>query len=261
MTLHYAANITLLWPDRPALERIRAAAAAGFTRVEMLFPQTLDCDDLVTALSASSMQMSLFDFNAGDWDAGERGIAALTGRVDEFRENVPADLELARALGTKTMTVLAGIGSGRRGGPASDDVLVSNLRHIADLAGDEVTITLEAINNRDVPGYHVRTVDHAAAVVAEVDRPNVRIQLDQYHVAREFEDPIAVLERHFAQVGHVQIADAPGRHEPGTGEAPIRRFLERLDQLGYAGNVGLEYIPGGDTDAGLRWLSRDARGV
>lgn len=259
MNLHYAANLSMLWPDRPMLERFDAAAAAGFTRVEMLFPQQLDREVLLSALDRNGLTMTLFDFNAGDWEAGERGIAAYADRVHEFRQGSERDLELAGMLGTRTMTVLAGIGgNGRKTG---DDVLVDNLRHISDPAAEMgITVTVEAINGQDVAGFHVRTVDHAAAIVSVVDRPNVRIQFDQYHVCREMQDPVFQLERHFPHIAHVQIADSPGRHEPGTGTAPIRQFLERLGQLGYEGNVGLEYQPSGDTDATLGWLRRDARG-
>jgi hydroxypyruvate isomerase len=260
VTLRYSANLSMLWTDRPPLQRFDAAAAAGFSSVEMLFPQTLPSRDLEHNLEVNGLQMSLFDFYAGDWEAGERGIAALPDRIEEFRSHWEADLALAARLGTRTMTVLAGI---RPAGvePASfDQSLLYNLRSLGEMAGPlGITLTLEAINNIDIPGFHVRTIDHAVSLVDQVGLGNVMVQLDQYHVARESEDPISHLEHHFDRIGHVQIADAPGRHEPGTGSAPIERFLERLDQLGYQGRVGLEYIPSGDTDASLAWLPREER--
>jgi len=261
VALEYSANLTMLWADRPALERFGAAAAAGFTSVEMLFPQDLPLPDLETALEESALSMSLFDFNCGDWGAGERGIAALPARASEFREKAVRDIELAVRLGTGTMTILAGIRPHGVEPNACDEMLVANIAHVADLAAEYgITVTLEAINNHDLPGFHVRTVDQAIAILDEVSRPNAQLQLDQYHVSREGEDPVAVLERHFERVGHVQIADSPGRHEPGTGAAPLRRFLERLDELGFRGRIGLEYVPSGDTDRSLAWLPRSARG-
>lgn len=260
MTIRYAANLSMLWTDRPPIDRFSAAADAGFCNVEMLFPQTLPYRELQGALDANQLTMSLFDFHAGNFEAGERGIAALPDRVEEFRSQWQSDLELATKLGTRTMTVLAGIRSPGADPKAYDDILVDNLRSLGELAAPlGITVTLEAINNKDIPGFHVRTVDQAAGLIAAVDLENVQIQLDQYHVSRESEDPIAQLEKHFGRVGHVQIADSPGRHEPGTGTAPIRRFLETLDTLGYGGLVGLEYSPSTDTDASLAWLSRPAR--
>ena len=261
MALRYSANLTMLWADRPPLERFAAAAASGFSSVEMLFPQDLPSPDLEAALEENSLSMALFDFNAGDWSAGERGIAAHPGRISEFRDRATADLELAVRLGTTTMTILAGVRPPGTRPEACDEALVGNVAYVADLAAPHgITVTLEAINNHDIPGFHVRTISQAAALIAEVSRPSAKLQLDQYHVSREGEDPVAVLERHFERVGHVQIADSPGRHEPGTGSAPVRPFLERLDQLGYRGRVGLEYIPSGDTDQSLAWLARSARG-
>lgn len=260
MSIRYSANLSMLWADRPPLARFDAAAAAGFTHVEMLFPQTLPVAELKTTLEANGLQMALFDFSAGRWDGGERGLAALPDRVDEFRSHWETELELARQLGTGTMTVLAGIRPTGADHSAYDRVLVENLGDLGRLAAAHgITITLEAINNHDVPGYHVRTLDHAAAIAGEVGLENVRIQLDQYHVGREGDDPLLLLERHFDLVGHVQIADVPGRHEPGTGTAPIPAFLERLEALGYEGRVGLEYVPSGDTDVSLDWLPRNAR--
>ncbi|MGH8952706.1 MAG: hydroxypyruvate isomerase family protein [Acidimicrobiia bacterium] len=250
----------MLWADRPPLDRFDAAAAAGFTHVEMLFPQTLPGEQLKEKLQSKGLQMALFDFYAGDWEAGERGLAALPDRIEEFRTHWTTDLELASRLGTRTMTVLAGIRPLGADPLALDQILIDNLRALAELAVPMgITLALEAINNTDVPGFHVRTVGHAATVVEAVGMGNVGIQLDQYHVAREYEDPIAHLEAHLERIAHVQIADSPGRHEPGTGTAPIKRFLDRLDELGYQGRVGLEYVPSGDTDASLSWLSRAAR--
>jgi hydroxypyruvate isomerase len=262
VSIQYSANLSMLWPDREPLDRFEAAARAGFCRVEMLFPQQIGTEAVHGKLTENDLQMSLFDFSAGDWAAGERGIAALPDRVDEFRELAVRDLAAAAAFGTRTMTVLAGIRPESVSTDEADAVLLSNLRAIAGAAAaQDVMVTVEAINNLDIPGFHVRTVEHAARVVGRVGLPNVRVQFDQYHVCREGQDPIAVLEEFFDVIAHIQIADAPGRHEPGTGTAPVHAFLERVQQLGYPGVVGLEYVPAGDTDAGLAWLPIGRRGA
>ena len=258
----FAANLSMLWTDRPPLDRFAAAASAGFTHVEMLFPQDLPGRELEEVLAAHRLAMTLFDFNAGSWSTGERGIAADPSRVSEFRSLWNRDLDLADRLGTRTMTVLAGVRPETADSRSYDETLCANLSDLADLAAPlGITVTVEAINGHDVPGFHVRTVAHAASIVRQVGRDNVAVQFDQYHVCREAEDPLSLIAEHVDIVGHVQIADAPGRHEPGTGVAPISEFLELLDRLNYTGNVGLEYSPTRDTDDSLDWLPRHLRGA
>jgi hydroxypyruvate isomerase len=259
--LRYSANLSLLWPDRDPYDRFAAAAAAGFARVEMHFPQRLDVDRIAGLLMASGLELALFDLTAGAWDEGERGLAALPDRVAEFRAHAVRDIATAAALGTGVLTVLAGRPAPGTDPAACDRTLVGNLRFLAGAAAEHgAVLALEALNTVDVPGYHVVSVDHAAALVAEVDHPAVRVQFDQYHVVMMGGDPLALLDAHLSRIGHVQIADAPGRHEPGTGTAPVRAFLDHLDRLSYDGNVGLEYLPLGDTDNGLGWLPRPLRG-
>lgn len=251
----FAANLSMLWTDHEPLERFDAAASAGFRFVEMLFPQDLGTQNVVKRLRANGLELVLFDFNAGDWRAGERGIAALPDRVDEFRAKAISDLEHARAFGTTKLAVLAGKRPASCSSEAATQTLVDNLRFVADLPGAAgVTVTLEAVNAHDVPGSHVRYASEAAEIVLAVDRPNVQVQFDQYHVCREGQNPIEEFRSMSSLVAHVQIADTPGRHEPGTGEAPVHAFLEELDVGGYVGYVGLEYIPSGDTLDSLTWL-------
>lgn len=259
--LRYSANLSMLWPDRGPFERFDAAAAAGFRHVEMLFPQQLDLVHVEDRLARNGLSMALFDLYAGDWEAGERGVAALPDRSGELLAQAVEDLDVAARLGTPVVTVLAGRPRPDDDRERCDTVLVENLKALAPYAAERgIVLALEAINGVDVPGYHVRTVDHGAAVVAAVGHEAVGLQLDQYHVAMEGGDPVAVLDAHAARVRHVQIADAPGRHEPGTGTADVAAFLNRLDEHGYQGTVGLEYRPQGDTDAGLGWLPRHLRG-
>lgn len=260
MPLRYAANLSMLWTDRETYARFDAAVEAGFGLVEMLFPQALDVSEVERLLAEHGLRLALFDLHAGDWNAGERGIAALPDRVDEWRDHVADDLQLAARLGTPTLAVLAGIVPDGLPGDVADQTLINNLAAMAGPSAElGITLTLEPINHTDVPGYHVRSAAHAARIVAAVDHPNVGIQFDQYHVSMEHEDPVAQLEQHIGRIGHVQIADAPGRHEPGTGAAPIAAFLGRLEALDYDGVVGLEYRPSRDTDASLAWLARTLR--
>lgn len=250
----------MLWADRPPIERFPAAAAAGFDTVEMLFPNALDRGDLEKALTENQLRMALFDLHAGDWESGDRGVAAFPDRIEESRERWRLDVDLAFELGTTVLTVLAGIRPRDQAADAFDEALVDNLIFLSDLiAGSDVTLAVEAINNQDVPGFHIRTIEHAAAIVDAVGRGNVGVQFDQYHVSMEHQDPIGLVEQFFDKVRHVQIADSPGRHEPGTGAAPVGRFLRRLDELGYRGRIGLEYSPSGATDVSLHWLPRSDR--
>lgn len=258
--LHYAANLSMLWADRDPYDRFAAAADAGFRRVEMLFPQLLDPIQVESMLAEQGLTMVLFDLRAGDWAAGERGIAALPDRVDELQEHAVADLDLAFRLGTSVVTVLAGRRDPDADPAEYDRVLIDNLRRLARPAADRgLVLAVEAINRTDVPGFHVSSVAHAAAIVEEVGHDAVGVQFDQYHVVMEGEDPLAVFDAHAELVRHVQIADAPGRHEPGTGSAPVREFLEHLEARSYDGVVGLEYVPAGDTDEGLGWLPHELR--
>lgn len=255
--MRWSANLNLLWPDRDPYERVSAAAAAGFRHVELLFPQDMDLARLETALARCGVQMVLFDATAGDWSAGERGLMALPGREAEFDAAIEMALVLAARFGTRLLNVLVGIPPSDACADVVRETAVRNLLTASDRAASAgVTVLVESLNTIDVPGCWAGTVDAAAALVREVARDNVRLQLDQYHVGRMGGDPLLALDENFDILGHVQIADVPGRHEPGTGSQPINEFLDALDARGYAGFVGLEYRPLADTDDGLAWLSR-----
>jgi hydroxypyruvate isomerase len=246
----------MLWPELEAHERVAAAASAGFEHVEMRFPQELDVRRLETELARFRMDMVLFDPAAGDWAGGERGLLALPGREAELVASIEAALALARRFGTRLLNTLVGIPTSGVDRRVAGETAVQNLRTAADLAAaDGATILVESLNNVDVPGYWAGTVADAAWLVHQADRENVRLQLDQYHVAMSGDDPLAALREHLPIVGHVQIADVPGRHEPGSGRQAIRAFLAEIDRAGYAGFVGLEYRPLADTTAGLSWMT------
>ena len=257
----YAANLTLLWPELDVYDRFRAAAAAGFRRVEILFVHELDHDRIEQLLRELNLELVLFDPRPGDWSAGERGLLGLPGREAEFAASIEEALAAAERFGTRRLNALAGLLAQGASREQAERTAVSNLRSAAPLAQRRgVTLLVEAINSIDMPGYLADTVHRAAALVEAADHPAVRLQLDQYHVGMMGHDARQALRRYAALVEHVQIADVPGRHEPGTGQQPIFEFLADLDALGYAGAVGLEYRPSTSTEASLAWLPREQRG-
>ncbi len=256
----FAANMTMLWPELDPDERFAAAANHGFRHVEMLFPHELDTDRLERTLRQNQLEMVLFDPAPGAWAAGERGLLCLPGRESEFAQTLDDAIALALRLRTSRLNVLAGIVPPGVATAAAMETAITNLRRAAPLADSAgLTLLIESINTVDMPGYIAGTVEKAVELIHAAESPAVRLLLDQYHVAMAGDDPIEVLRKHASLVAHVQIADVPGRHEPGTGEQPIAAFLNELDSLGYSGYVGLEYRPLGTTDEGLKWLERSAR--
>jgi hydroxypyruvate isomerase len=245
----------MLWQELDPYQRFEAAASAGFTHVEMLFPHQLDADRLDSTLSDLGLEMVVFDPAAGDWDGGERGLLALPGREEEFVSTVQAAISLATRIGTSKLNALVGVPPPGVDSDVARATAIANLNRVAPLAHDAgITLLVEAINNVDMPGYWASTVAAAAALVQSVDHPSVRLQLDQYHAAMAGEDAIECLHRYLPLIAHVQIADVPGRHEPGTGTQRIGDFLRELDGVGYQGFVGLEYRPLTDTPSSLEWM-------
>jgi hydroxypyruvate isomerase len=256
----FAANLSMLWPELDVYERFRAAANAGFSRVEILFVHVLDHERIARLLKDLRLELVLFDPAPGDWEAGERGLGCIPGRQDEFAATIRDALDTARRFGTHRLNALVGIQPPGVSDQDASGTLVDNLRKAAGAAQEaDVMLLVENINTTDMPGYFVSTVERAAEIVNAVDRPNVRLQLDQYHVGMMGGDARELLRRYGDLVQHVQIADVPGRHEPGTGHQPIQEFLSDLDARGYGGAVGLEYRPSAATDAALAWLPRERR--
>ncbi len=251
----FAANLTMLWPELDVYDRFRAAAEAGFRRVEILFVHELDPARVERTLKEYGLELVLFDPAPGNWAGGERGLLSLPGREEEFLR-----MASARRFGTRLLNALAGIPPSGVSRSDAERTAVANLRVAAPLAQEiGATLLVEAINTIDMPGYFADTVDRAAALVEAAGTPSARLQLDQYHVGMAGADARAALRRHGSLVAHVQIADVPGRNQPGTGKQPIREFLGDLDELGYRGSVGLEYRPRGSMDEALAWLPRAQR--
>jgi len=256
----FSANLTMLWTELPVLERFRAAAEAGFRRVEILFVHELDPAAVERTLREHRLELVLFDPRPGDWAKGERGLLSVPGREAEFLQTVKDAIAAAQRFGTRRLNALAGIPPPGKSREEARRTAVANLQAAAPLVAKAgLTLLVENINTVDMPGYFAATPEIALDLVQAADSPNVRFQLDQYHAGMMGKDARDVLRRHLARIGHVQIADVPGRHQPGTGRQPIPEFLSLLDELGYDGSVGLEYRPQGTTDEGLAWLPRDRR--
>lgn len=252
----FAANLSFLYADVPFLDRFARAAADGFGAVEYVSPYEYPPEEIARRLAENGLTQALFNLPAGDWAGGERGIACLPDRVAEFRRGVDLAIAYAQTLGCRTVNALAGIAP-RGSDPAQiDDVFVGNLRHAAPrLADAGITLVIEPINRRDIPGFHLATTDHAEAILAAVGSDNLKIQYDFYHMQVMQGDLVPTFERLRARIGHVQIADTPGRNEPGTGEINYGFVFAALDRLGYDGWVGCEYKPRAGTSEGLGWMA------
>ena len=251
--IRWVANLTMLFTELPFMERFERAARVGFRYVEYLFPYGLDVDAIAAELKRHGLEQVLFNLPAGDWAAGERGIANDPGRRAAFREGVEQAVDIARRLGVRRLNCLVGLR--RKDVPEAEQhaCLVDNLRHAADrLAAHGITLLVEPLNVLDVPGFYLTTTRQALALLDEVGRPNVRIQYDAYHMQIMEGNLTHALRTHLARIGHVQIADVPGRHQPGTGEIRYPFVLRALDEARYEGFVSLEYVPLGSTEESLR---------
>lgn len=252
---NFAANISFMFNEVTFLDRFAAAREAGFGAVEFLFPYDFAADDVAEAARQAGVEVALFNLPAGDWAAGERGLAALSGREADFAAGVETGLEYARALGCRRLHAMAGCGASAR-----DDVYIDNLRKAAGrLAGTGITLTIEAINAHDMPGYFLPRISDAIHLHAVIGEASVRIQADLYHMQVDGENLEAILAAAMPAIAHVQIAGYPGRHEPDSGKADCHALFDRLDALGYDGFVGCEYRPAGATLDGLGWFARYQR--
>ena len=251
----FCANLTMLFNELPFMERFSAAASSGFKGVEYLFPYAFAKQDLREALRANGLVQVLHNLPAGDWGAGERGIACLPGRVDEFREGVASAVAYAQALDCRLINCLAGIAPVSLDPLEAQATFVSNIRYAAamlDKAG--IRLVIEPINTRDIPGFFLTRTRQALSLIAAVGSANVGVQYDIYHMQVMEGDIARTLESHLKQIWHVQLADNPGRNEPGTGEINYPWLYQWLDGLGYQGWVGCEYKPKTTTEAGLGWF-------
>ena len=253
----FAANLTFLWTELPFLERFRAAREAGFARVEYMFPYDHPAAEVRDRLDAAGLEQVLFNLPAGDWAAGDRGLAADPHRVDAFRAGVEKALAYADTLEAEHLNCLAGLRIAGIEWEEQWSTLVENVRYAAQqLRAAGRTLLVEPVNVHDVPGFVLPTTTDALRLIDEAGESNVRLQFDAYHVQRMEGDPATRLRGLLDRTGHVQVADHPGRHQPGTGAIDFAALFALLDDARYPGAVGLEYIPTPDTAAGLTWLER-----
>jgi hydroxypyruvate isomerase len=247
----------MMYQDLPFLDRFAAAARAGFRGVEFLFPYAVPAPQLAEVARSAGVEVVLFNMPPGNWEKGDRGLACDPARRAEFEEGVGRAVEYARALGTRQIHCMAGL---RVAGVSEEQLRETYLANLAfagrALARHELTLLIEAINPRDIPGFYLGSSRQAVEVMDAAKIPNLRFQYDVYHMQIVEGDLTRTLERLMPRIGHVQIADVPGRNEPGTGEIYYPYVFRRLDELGYRGWVGCEYRPAGGpaaTDAGLGW--------
>jgi hydroxypyruvate isomerase len=251
----FAANLTLLYNEVDFLERFEAAAEAGFTGVEYLFPYAYPSDELAERLGNHGLTQVLHNLPAGDWAKGERGIACLPGRVAEFQEGVGRAIEYARALRCPRLNCLAGIAPKGVAAARVRETLVANLRFAAaELQAAGIELVIEMINTRDVPGFYLNHTRQALDLIDEVGSANLRLQYDIYHMQVMEGDLATTIVRHLPRIGHLQLADNPGRNEPGTGEINYPFLFDLVDRIGYEGWIGCEYIPKTTTADGLGWI-------
>lgn len=251
----FAANLSMMYQEHAFLDRFDAAAADGFRAVEFLFPYEHPPEHIALALRRNGLTQALFNLPPGDWAAGERGMAALPGREDEFADSVGRAIGYARATGCTRLHAMAGLVPAGGDRERMRQTFVSNLRLAArQLAPHGITLLIEPINTRDMPGYFLNLQQQAHDIVAEVAAPNLKVQMDFYHCQIMEGDVRMRLERHLKNVGHIQIAGVPRRHEPDEGELNHIWLLAELDALGYTGYVGCEYRPRASTSSGLTWL-------
>jgi hydroxypyruvate isomerase len=256
----FAANLTMMFTEVPFLDRFERAAQAGFQAVEFLFPYAFEPAQIQQRLDAHGLTLVLHNLPAGDWDAGERGIACHPDRVDEFRAGVERAIGYARALGVRQLNCLAG--KAPAGVPESvlRATLVANLAYAAAaLKTAGLKLLIEPINTFDIPGFYLSGTKQAAALLAEVGADNAFIQYDLYHAQRMEGELAGTVQQYLPLIAHVQLADNPGRHEPGTGEIHYPFLFAHLDRIGYKGWIGCEYKPAASTEAGLGWLEQARR--
>lgn len=252
----FAANLTMLFNEVGFLDRFEAAAKAGFTAVEYLFPYDYEKADLTRRLEMFGLKQVLHNLPAGNWAAGERGIAIFPERRDEFRRGVEEAIGYAKALKCPQLNCLVGIAPGGADWAVLQRTLVENLRFAAGALKQEgIKLLIEPINTRDIPGFFLTHTRQAAALIEEVGSDNLFIQYDIYHMQIMEGDLAPTIEKHLPRIAHVQLADNPGRHEPGTGEINYPFLFRHLDRIGYKGWIGCEYKPATTTAAGLSWFS------
>ena len=251
----FAANLSMLFTEAPFIERFGLAHAAGFKGVEFLFPYAFDSDEIKERLQRHRLQLVLHNLPPGNWQAGERGMACDPRRFEEFQDSVGLGLEYARELGTPRVHCMAGILPGGLAPERAREAYVRALQYAADqFAPHGIEVLIEPINSFDIPGYFLNHSKQALDVISEAARPNLFLQYDIYHMQRMEGELANTIRACLPNIRHMQLADTPGRHEPGTGEINYPYLFRLLDELGYQGWIGCEYLPSARTENSLAWV-------
>jgi hydroxypyruvate isomerase len=252
----FAANLSMMFNEVPFLDRFALAAKAGFKGVEFLFPYDHPAAEIAARLKDNGLQQVLFNAPAGDFGKGERGMAAIPGKQAAFRDSIKIALEYANVLACPRLHIMAGL---KPEGVAHDTLTAvygANLAYAAEeCAKAGVKPIIEPINHRDIPGFFLNTTDQAAAIIAAIGPEKLGLQFDLYHCQITEGDVVKRVEKHLPLIAHMQVADTPGRHEPGTGEVNWPFVFKTIDALGFRGWIGCEYRPAGETLAGLSWFA------
>ena len=251
----FSANLSMLFTELAFLDRFEAAAQAGFDAVEFLFPYAWTAEEIKQRLDDNGLKLVLHNLPAGDWDAGERGIACHPERIEEFRAGVVRAIAYAKVLGVGQLNCLAGKAPVGVSDPVLHQTFVDNLRFAANALKQEgLRLLIEPVNSFDIPGFYLNFTSQALAILDEVGADNAFVQYDIYHAQRMEGELAATMQKHLARIGHIQLADNPGRNEPGTGEINYPFVFKHLERIGYSGWIGCEYKPATTTEAGLGWL-------
>ena len=255
--MRLCANLSMMFNEVAFLDRFEAAARAGFKGIEFLFPYEHDAKLIRERLDANGLEQVLFNAPPGDWGQGERGIASLPGRQSEFRDGVKHALDYAATLGNRLVHVMAGIPGQDVAPVTAAAIYAANLAWAAEQAHQAgIKLVIEPINHRDMPGFHLNTMAQGAAVIEAIGRDRLGLQFDIYHCQVTEGDVTKRMEAFMPVIAHMQLADVPARHEPGTGELGWDYIIKRIGELNYGGWVGCEYRPAGETIAGLAWRER-----
>ncbi|UQZ88353.1 hydroxypyruvate isomerase [Deltaproteobacteria bacterium Smac51] len=253
----FSVNLSMLFTERPFPERFQAAAEAGFSAVEFMFPYDYPAETCRAWLCGSNLKLALFNLPAGDFAGGERGLAVLKERESDFRQSVFTALEYAEILEAPRMNCLTGLGAADENDDGKFERLTDRLGWAADeFAKRGMTLLVEFINNYDMPAFYLNSLDRTVKLIKAVGRGNLKIQYDVYHAQRSGGELLSGMRTNLDLIGHVQIADNPGRHQPGTGEINYPNVFKALDDMGYEGWVGLEYIPLGGSNESLAWIEQ-----
>ncbi|OON42052.1 hydroxypyruvate isomerase [Izhakiella australiensis] len=255
--LRFSANLSMLFQEYDFLDRFDKAAASGFRGVEFMFPYDYEAQVLKQKISASGVEHTLHNLPAGDWAAGERGVACIPGREPEFRQGVSEAVRYAKVLGNRKINCLVGKTPDGFSAQQIHSTLVENLRYAArELAKENILLLIEPLNTFDMPGFHLCGTQQALALIKEVGSDNLKIQYDIYHMQRMEGELTHTMQTYASSIGHLQVADNPKRGEPGSGEINYDFLFKIIEQSNYDGWVGCEYKPLATTEAGLQWLNR-----